>query len=95
VIGVLDHRVKFTSRKFKAACSKCGPIPHVQKVGHHGTIAKKRMKALFPKAQLKRLWNALPEDERKLFNETLSGKRIAKDGEVERWREILKSLPIH
>jgi len=44
------------------------------------------------KAQLKRLRAALPKDERRLFNETLSGKRIAKDGEIKRWSKILKFL---
>jgi hypothetical protein len=89
---VSDHRVIATSRKFKPVCPKCGPIPNVHRIEHHGTIARKRMKALFPKAQLKRLWDALPKDERKLFNETLSGKRIAKDGEVQRWLQVLSGV---
>lgn len=49
-----DHRVIATSRKFKPVCPKCGPIPNVHRIGHHGTIATKRMKALFPKRYLKR-----------------------------------------
>jgi hypothetical protein len=91
LVGVPDSGVKFSSRKFQAVCPTCGPILN-QKVGHHSTLAVKELKNLFPKAHLKRLRAALPKDERRLFNETLSGKRIAKDGEIERWSKILKSL---
>jgi predicted RNA-binding Zn-ribbon protein involved in translation (DUF1610 family) len=55
VMLVSDHRVIATSRKFKPVCPKCGPIPNVHRIGHHGTIASQQMKALFPKRYLKRL----------------------------------------
>jgi hypothetical protein len=92
VMLVSDHRVIATSRKFKPVCPKCGPIPNVHRIGHHGTIASKQMKALFPKRYLKRLRAALSPEARMHFNETMTGKRIAKDGEVEHWSEVLKSL---
>ena len=91
LIGVPDHLVKVTSRWFHAVCPKCGPVMSYTR-GHHGTIASKQLKALFPKAQLKSLRGALSEDERKLFNETLRGKRVAKDGEVQRWIEVLNNV---
>ena len=91
LIGIPDHSVKTTSRWFNAVCPKCGPVLCYTR-GHHGTIASKRLKALFPKAQLKRLRAGLASQERKLFNETLSGKRIAKDGEVERWLQVLSAI---
>jgi len=91
-IGIPDHAVKFTGRWFHSLCPKCGPVFHPFKVGHHGTIARKQLKTLFPKSQLKRLRAALPEDQRKLFDATLSGKRVAKDGEVRRWLQVLSSI---
>jgi len=92
VIGKPDHEVKTTARWFNAVCPKCGPILY-DKRGHHGTVASKRLKGLFPKDRLRQLRSVLPEYERKLFNETLSGKRIEKDGEVQRWLEILERIP--
>jgi len=91
LIGIPDQGVKITSRWFHAVCPKCGPVLCYTR-GHHGTIASKQLKALFPKAQLKGVRAALPGDERELFNETLRGKRVAKDGEVQRWIEVLNSV---
>jgi hypothetical protein len=90
LIGIPDHEVMVTSRWFHAVCPICGPIMSYTR-GHHGTIASKQLKALFPKAQLKSLRAELPEDKRKLFNETLR-KRVAKDGEVQRWIEVLNRV---
>lgn len=91
LIGIPDHGVKITSRWFHAVCPTCGPVFCYAR-GHHGTVASKQLKALFPKAQLKRLRAALPGDERKLFNETLRGKRVSKDGDVQRWLEVLNNV---
>src|SRR5580698_5176212 len=68
VIGVSDHQVIFVSRKFEADCPQCGPVL-CHSVGHHGTIAKKELKTLFPKPQLVR--RKLSKDERKLFDQTM------------------------
>jgi hypothetical protein len=91
LIGIPDHVVMVTSRWFHVVCPKCGPVLTYTR-GHHGTIASKHLKALFPKTQLKSLRAALPEDDRKLFNETLRGKRVAKDGEVQRWVGVLNRV---
>jgi hypothetical protein len=88
VVGIPDHEVKFVSRKFEAVCPECGPVL-CHSGGHHGTIARKELRDIFSKAEVSRLRAALPESERKVFNETLRGNRIAKDGEVNHWLEVL------
>ncbi|HEY1799797.1 MAG TPA: hypothetical protein VGG46_02585 [Terriglobales bacterium] len=89
-VGIPDQKVKFASRWFRVECSGCGSFLHLLKVGHHGTQAERKMKTLFPKTEWKRLRAALDDGERRLFNETLEGKRMAEAGEVKHWVDILK-----
>jgi hypothetical protein len=89
-VGIPDQDVKFTNRWFDAVCPECGPIL-CNKVGHHGTFRAKELKSLFPKAKLRQLRAALPAKERRLFNDTLNGRRLAKEGEVESWLALLNS----
>lgn len=86
-IDVKAQDVFFVVRRFRATCPDCGPFFH-DRVGHHDTIGEKEMTRLFPKVQRKRIRNALPKEERKLFGQTLAGKREPKDGEVQRWLAI-------
>jgi transposase len=83
-IDLNEQNVFLAVRRFQTTCPHCGPVLH-DRVGHHGTIGEKDMARLFPKAHRKRIKNALPADERKLFDKTMAGKREPKDGEVERW----------
>jgi predicted RNA-binding Zn-ribbon protein involved in translation (DUF1610 family) len=83
-VDVKEQHVHFVVRRFRTACPNCGAFFH-DRVGHHDTIGEKAMARLFPKGQRKRLRNALPIDERKLFDKVMVGKREPKDGEVERW----------
>ena len=89
-IDLKEQNVHFVVRRFRASCPDCGPFSH-DRVGHHDTLGEKKMDRLFPKSQRKRLRNALPVDERTLFDKTMSGKREPKDGEVDRWSSILKA----
>jgi hypothetical protein len=91
-VGLPDNSVKFVSRWFEAACPKCGPFFCLRKVGHHGMIAKKKLKDLFPERERKRLRSALPIGERDLLRQTLNGTREPKDGELERWIRLLNHL---
>jgi hypothetical protein len=90
-VDVAEQNVHAVIRRFKATCPTCGPFP-CDHVGHHGTITKKQMAQRFPKRARKRLANALPEDERKLFKRTVAGKREPKDGEVERWLAMQEDI---
>jgi hypothetical protein len=90
-VRLADQEILFASRWFGSICAKCGPVLH-RKGGHHDTINKKKLGALFPKAKRKQLLAALSADEQKLLKKTLDGKRSAKDGEVERWLNILYTL---
>jgi hypothetical protein len=83
-VDVKEQNVHFVVRRFRAACPNCGPFLH-DRVGHHDTIGEKAMTRLFPKAQRKRLRNALSVGERKRFDKTMVGKRAPKEGEVECW----------
>jgi hypothetical protein len=83
-VDLNEQNVFFVVRRFQTMCPHCGPVFH-DRVGYHGTIGEKDTNRLFPKAQRKRIKNARPKDERKLFDKTTAGKREPKEGEVERW----------
>jgi hypothetical protein len=90
LVGIPNPEVKFVSRVFEFACPKCGHLFfQPRSVGHHGTVAKKKLQGLFPKADLKRLRSALPLDEVKILRQTLNGKRMASDEEISRWLKVL------
>lgn len=92
--GIPDQLVKFVQRTFEFSCSKCGhSFFHPYKgLGHHGTIAKKKLKTLFGKADAKRLRSGLPVEERDAFTKTIEGKRMATTEEVARWQKRLSEL---
>lgn len=83
-VDVKDHKVAVAVRRFIATCPKCGPFIH-DRLGHHGSLSNKEMDTLFPKAHRRKVKRALPPNELIPFNRTLAGKRMAKDGEIERW----------
>jgi hypothetical protein len=78
-------------RRFRAECPDCGPFSH-DRPGHHDTINETALEELFPKHLRKRIRLALSGDERKLFVQTLAGKREPKEGEIKRWLEIQNRL---
>lgn len=84
-----DHRVIVAGRDF--LCPRCDKI--FQSFGNHSTRSVKALKKKFPKDKLRQFRAALPPAERKTFKDTFDGKRIPKDGEIERWRAILSELP--
>jgi hypothetical protein len=83
-LDLKEQNVHFVVRRFHSTCPECGPFFH-DRPGHHDTIGEKQMTRRFPRGQRKRLRKALPLDERKLFDQTMAGKREPMDGEVERW----------
>jgi hypothetical protein len=85
------QRVNGVVRRFRAECPDCGPFTH-DRVGHHDSITEMEMKRLFPKHLWKRLRLALPDDERKLFDKTLCGKREPNEEDVARWLEFQRPL---
>jgi hypothetical protein len=90
-IDLNEQNVFCVVRRFQTMCPRCGPVLH-DRVGHHGTIGEKEMARLFPKAQRKRLRNALPVDERKGFDRAMAGKREPKDGEVNHWLGLQNAI---
>ena len=88
-VGVRNHVVVHVSRNF--LCPKCNEI--FQNSGHHSTLYVKGLKMKFPKNKLKQIRAALPEAERKTFKDTVDGKRMPRDGEIERWLDVLSKLP--
>lgn len=92
-IDLNEQNVFCVVRRFQTTCPRCGPVFH-DRVGHHGTIGEKDMNRLFPKAQRKRLRNALRLDERKRFDKTLRGMREPKNGEVARWLAVQNANPV-
>jgi hypothetical protein len=84
-----DRRVIVAGRNF--LCPKCNKI--FQSFGNHSTRSVKALKKRFPKDKLRQFRAALAEAERKAFRDTFDGKRIPKDGEIERWLAILSELP--
>ena len=92
--GVPDQLVKFVQRTFEFSCSKCGhsSFHPYRGLGHHGTIAKKKLRTLFCKTDAKRLRSALPIEERDAFTMTTEGKRIATAEEIARWQKLLTEL---
>jgi hypothetical protein len=92
-VGILNPKVNFVARNFDFSCPKCGhSFIETRRVGYHATIATKELKDRFPKKYWKQLRAALPVEERKIFRQTLSGKRMALDGEVERWLKVLEQI---
>jgi len=93
VLGIPNQEVKFVSRVFEFSCPECGhSFFQPRSVGHHGTIAEKKLKTLFPKSDWKRLRAALAMDELKIFNQSLDGKRVASDEEIGRWLKVLAKV---
>ena len=92
-IGVPKPNVVFVVRRFYAKCPACGQFIH-DRAGHHDTFVETEMNQLFPKGQRKQLRNALSPEDRKIFNQTLRGKREPHDGEVARWLALQKSIEL-
>jgi ribosomal protein S27AE len=90
-VNVVENNVHFVVRRFRSECPQCGPFLH-DRLGHHGTIGKKQMEEIFPRAQQRRIRDALPTSERKPFMRTMNGKREPKEGEIERWTGVQKEI---
>jgi hypothetical protein len=91
-IGVEDHGVVFVVRRFKTVCPKCGPVMY-DITGHHGTISKMELRKEFSPLEQKRLRRVLPKEEARIFQRTMDGLRMPKDGELECWRARLVEIP--
>jgi uncharacterized C2H2 Zn-finger protein len=92
-VGIPEKKVKFVVRDFQFSCPKCGHLfRQTLSVGHHSTLAAKELKARFPKNELKRLRGLLPVEEREIFRQTLRGKRMVGDEEIERWGNLLNQI---
>src|SRR3984885_2525593 len=81
-IAIPEPKVICVVRRFQGTCPNCGPF-HYDKVGHHDTIGEKEMTRLFPRR--KQLRKALSSEERKRFDQSMSGRREPKEEEVRRW----------
>jgi hypothetical protein len=90
-VAVPAQNVNGVIRRLRAVCPDCGPFLH-DRVGHHDSITEKEMRRIFPPHLWKRLRFALRDDERKLFNKTLCGKREPNEGDIERWLEFQRRL---
>jgi hypothetical protein len=89
LIRLSDHNILAANRWFDAECPECGPR-FENKMGHHGTIQSKRLKNLFPKAQLTLLRSKLSVDEFLRLKAAREGKQAPTEEEINRWRELVE-----
>jgi hypothetical protein len=89
LIRLSDRDILAANRWFDAECPQCGPVlPN--KMGHHGTIQSKRLKTLFPKAEVARLRSKLSVDEFRRLKDARESKQAPTEDEINRWRELVK-----
>lgn len=89
MIRLSDRNILAATRWFDAVCPKCGSV-FQNKVGHHGTIQSKRLKTLFPKAELTHLRSKLSPDEFQRLKAAREGKHAPTEEEIKRWLEMVK-----
>jgi hypothetical protein len=90
-VSLGEQNIVGVVRRFQPTCPDCGPFFH-DRPGHHSTINKKEMTRRFPERERRRLCNALPKEQRRLFKQTMKGMREPKEGEVDRWLALQNKL---
>jgi hypothetical protein len=90
LVSMKDRTIAGAGRNFAVVCAVHGMAKKQrQKMGHHGTLQVSALKKLFPKQVRRQLKRLLNDDEWRLFNESLHGKRWPSDNDVSRWKALL------
>lgn len=88
-VRLSDNKILFASRWFDGECPQCGPVLQ-NKIGHHGTLQAKRLKELFPKAELPLLRSQLSDDEFRRLKAAREGKQSLAEKELELLRKMVE-----
>jgi len=91
-VSVKDQSIACVARNFLVNCPVCGSFNH-QTFGHHGTLSKKELAAIFPKSERKAIKAGMSPKEQSQFNRSMEGKRMPNDEEICRWKSIRGKPP--
>jgi len=82
-----DQHILATQRHFDGKCPQCGPV-RTRKHGHHSTEIAKRLSDRFSKDERKQIKARLSDEQKKIFDLSMEGKRNATQDELLAWKSL-------